>query len=118
MKTFQVYTHPTIEAQAVKVGFCWPAFFFGVIWMLISRLWGWAMLWVVLYVVLALLEAGIGEDAGLILVFVCYLVLWLVPGFQGNAWRVKNLLSRGFELGSTAQAETKDAAIAQASKSM
>ena len=69
MKSFQVYRHPTIEAQAVKVGFCWPAFFFGVIWMLISRLWGWAVLWVVLYVGLALLEAGIGEDAGLILIF-------------------------------------------------
>ena len=38
MKTIEVYRHPTIEAQAVKVGFCMPAFFFGVIWMLISRL--------------------------------------------------------------------------------
>ena len=86
--------------------------------MLVSRLWGRAGLWVGLYVVTAFLEAGIGieEGAGLLLLLACYLVLWIVPGFQGNAWRAKNLLSRGFELVSTVKAPTKDAATASASK--
>ena len=44
MRTVEVYRQPTFEAQAVKVGLCWPAFFFGVIWMLIFRLWGLAVL--------------------------------------------------------------------------
>lgn len=51
MKTFQVYKHPTLGAQAVKVGFCWPAIFFGLFWMMASRLWSWVGLWMVFYTV-------------------------------------------------------------------
>ena len=118
MRTFQVYEHPTLGTNAVKIGFCWPAFFFGIIWMAVSRLWGWALLWVGLYLLLALLEGGAGEDAGMFLIFVGYLVLWLVPGFQGNAWRARDLLRRGFELQSAMQAENKDAAIALATRAV
>ena len=118
MRTFHVYEDPTLGANAVKIGFCWPAFFFGIIWMAASRLWGWALLWFGLYLLLALLEEGVGDDAGMILVLVGYLVLWLVPGFQGNAWRAKNLLSRGFEFEAAVQAENKDAAIASATRAV
>lgn len=91
--------------------------------MLVSRLWGLAGLWFGLYVVAAIIEAATdtatdeGLQAIVYLVLVAgYFALWLVPAFQGNAWRVKNLLSRCFGLVSTVQAETKDAAVAQSSK--
>ena len=40
MKTFQVYKHPIAGIEAIKVGFSFPAFFFGWIWMFIKKLWG------------------------------------------------------------------------------
>ena len=39
MKEFNVYSHPIYKIDAVKSGWCWPAFFFSGIWALISRLW-------------------------------------------------------------------------------
>jgi hypothetical protein len=45
-----------------------------------------------------------------------YFALALVPALKGNVWRAVNLQSRGFDLVNTLQAETKDAAIAIASK--
>ena len=57
MKAFAVYQHPTHGFEAVKRGFSWPAFFFGVIWMLIKKLWLLAISWLGLYVVLVLVEA-------------------------------------------------------------
>ena len=120
MRTFQVFRHPRIGNTAVKAGFCWPALFFGVFWMLGSRLWARAGTWIGLCVALIFLAEGVqlGQDATLTLLLVCYLVLWIVPGFQGNAWRAKNLLGRNFLLVAKVQAKSKRAAIASASKSM
>ena len=56
MKTFNVYKHPTQGIEAVKVGFSWPAFFFGIIWMLVKKLWGLAGAWFAAYIVLSLIE--------------------------------------------------------------
>jgi hypothetical protein len=40
----------------------------------------------------------------------------LILGIKGNGWRTENLEKRGFELVQEVQAETPDAAIAQAVK--
>lgn len=105
------------------MGVNWPAFFFGIIWILASRLWNKAFLYTGAYLFIYFIEVAADAFAneelqeGLYLVLsLCYFSLWLVPAFQGNAWRVKNLQSRGYELVGQLQAETKDAAIAQASK--
>jgi len=124
MKTFNVYKHPTQGFDAVKVGFSWPAFFFGLIWMLVKKLWGLAGLWFAGYVVCSLIEKvteqAQASGAQALVYFVLaagYFVLWLVPPFKGNKWREENLSKRGYELLSTVQAETPDAAIAQLVKS-
>ena len=57
MKTFNVYKHPTQGIEAVKIGFSWPAFFFGIIWMLVKKLWGLAGMWFAAYIVLSLIES-------------------------------------------------------------
>lgn len=107
----------------LKIGFSWPAFFFGLMWMLICKLWGKAGLWFGLYLIATIVEkvADTTSDEGLqvivyLLLIVGYFTLWLIPAFQGNAWRVSNLLSRGFAPVTTVRAETKDSAIAQASQ--
>ena len=123
MKTFQVYKHPTLGFEAVKVGFSWPACFFGLLWMLVSKLWGKAGLWFVLSMIAVIVQATAetSSNAGLqgfvyLLLFIGYMALALVPAFKGNVWRAANLERRGFDLVSTLQAETKDAAIALANK--
>ena len=125
MKPFNVYKHPTLGFEAVKVGFSWPAFSLGLIWMVGKRLWGFAGLWFGTTLVCVLIEAvtdksqtGV-EQAGIYLLLVAaYLALWLIPPFKGNKWLEASLSNRGYNLVSTVQADTPDAAIAQLAKSV
>jgi len=119
MKTFNVYEHPTRGYEAVKVGFSWPAFFFGMLWMLVKSLWGICGLWFAFYIGAGLVErvADDARESGAqvvvyLLLIAAYFALWLVPGFKGNKWRERGLLRRGFERSATVEAETPDAAIA------
>lgn len=104
MKKFNVYRHPTEGVEAVKIGFSWPAFFFGIIWMLVKRLWSLASLWSLLYLGLSAYEGFLTPSAfSLLLISFYYFALWLIPGFYGNSWREKNLSNRGYELISSNQ---------------
>lgn len=123
MKTFNIYTHPIQGFKAVKVGFSWPAFFFGNLWLLVKGLWGLAALWFCAYFVLSLIEttADASRDTSAravvyLLLAAGYFGLWLMPGFKGNQWRERNLARRGYELSMIVQADTPDAAIAKAAK--
>lgn len=113
MKQFKVFKHPTGEVQAVKQGWCWPAFFFNFIWAMVAKMWGIGIgvliAFLVLGFALGLSGAGDGADA---LINVASIVANIVFGFKGNAWREKNLLSRGFELKDTVTAANKDGAVA------
>ena len=125
MKHFKVYQHPTTGYEAVKVGFSWPAFFFSWIWMLVKKLWGFAGLWFVLYLVLSIIEVATdeaGSEPGLqgimyLLLAGGYFALALVPGFKGNEWRGNNLRKKGFEMIQKVEAETPEAATASVAKS-
>ena len=119
MKVFKVYKHPSLGAEAVKVGFSWPAAFFIVIWMLVKKLWIFAGLWVVAYIVLTIIQDSAlksGAAGAILIVFAGHLALALIPAFKGNEWRIKNLTKRGFEFVASVPANTPDAAIAQALK--
>ena len=120
MKTFNVYRHPSQGLEAVKVGFSWPAASAGPIWMLVKQLWGLSALWITLYFSLSLVETGTdkfepGSAQALVYLHLVagYVALSLIPGLKGNQWREKNLVRRGFEMLSTVQAETPEAAISQ-----
>jgi hypothetical protein len=117
VKVFKVYIHPSLGAEAVKVGFSWPAAFFIVIWMLVKKLWIFAGLWIVAYIVLTIIQDSAlkSRSAGaILLVLAGHLALALIPAFKGNEWRIKNLTKRGFEFVASVPADTPDAAIAQA----
>ena len=120
MRQFRVFRHPTQGLQAIKVGVSWPAFFFTLIWMLTKRLWGLAGLWLGAAIVLSILEAAAyatPNSGAQVLVYLLVaagsLALSLIPLFRGNGWREGNLRSRGYELVSTTEAKTPDAAIAR-----
>lgn len=126
MRTFKVYKHPMFGIQAVKVGFCWPAFLFGGLWMLISRLWSQSGIWFGLFFIVEMIwkiteMSKVSESLKLIALFllsVAYVALYLIPGLKGNGWRERKLLSRGFEMTGSVEAETKDAAVALVAKGL
>lgn len=119
MRTFKAFHHPSLGAQAVKVGFCWPASFFGGGWLLVARLWRRAAIWWGLFLVIQFAGALLGLDdywdqylakvlTGVIpavesryvvyelLILAAYLILFSLPGFSGNRWRELDLLARGY----------------------
>ena len=107
MKMFAVYRHPALGHEAVKQGFSWPAFFFGWIWAFVKGLWlPGAVLMFAPFLLVALDPSGI-------LFFVFGLSAPLVLGFQGNAWRVSNLVRRGYEFVQNIEAENADTALAR-----
>jgi hypothetical protein len=121
MKTFNVYRHPLRGIEAVKVGFSWPAFFFGFLWLVGKRLWKLAGIWLFVNFVLVVVEAvnnsadpSLAQAMVYLLLATGYFYIWLVPAFAGNKWREGNLIKRGFELVRTTRAGTPDAAIALA----
>jgi hypothetical protein len=119
VKVFKVYKHPSLGAEAVKVGFSWPAAFLIVIWMLVKKLWIFAGLWIVAYIVLTIIQDSAlksGSAGAILIVLAGHLALALIPAFKGNEWRIKNLTKRGFEFVASVPADTPDAAIAQALK--
>ena len=115
MKNYSIHHHPTQGYQAVKIGFSWPAFFFGWFWMLFKQLWGIAMLWFVLTIVAVMFESIEAQAQsgflGIILV-ISYLALWLIPALSGNDWRRNNLAHRGYLHLANVQENSPEAAIA------
>lgn len=123
MSEFNVYKHPIRGYEAVKIGFSWPAFFFSGFWLLAKQLWGMAGIWLVLSMFLGVFDGfgtqtprGAGDVIFFIIIILLYLTLWLIPAFNGNKWREKNLSSRGYKWVSLSQADTPDAAIAKCAK--
>ena len=96
MKTFDIFSNPLGEVEVVKQGFSWPGFFFSWIWGYIAKLWIHAT--VMLIVSLALAP-----------IYMSFLV-GFVSGFMGNEWRKTNLQQRGFNLITTVEAESAEAA--------
>lgn len=116
MKKFNIYQHPTGELQAVKIGWSWPSFFFGVIWLLVARLyWIATGLMAFIFVVSVIIEAsGNGENNAVNALFnAVMLVINLMIAAHSNQLREKNLLSRGFDLQGSVTASNKDGAIAE-----
>ena len=119
-REYRVYQHGTLGPAAVKRGFCWPALWGSVAWMVYQRLYLQAMLWGASYVGLLVavrLAAGlmVGAEGWLALAATAVLlVLWLVPGFRGNGWREVDLAQRGFVLKGSVPARGAGEAIALA----
>ncbi|MFN2267782.1 MAG: DUF2628 domain-containing protein, partial [Desulfonatronovibrio sp.] len=106
MKTFKIFEHPDLGREAVKVGFSWPAFFFGIVWMLVKKLWKYAALWFVIYVFMAIIEnllksgdVATGMTATYdLMIMLGYLLIMLIPAFKGNIWRENLLQDKGYIL--------------------
>ncbi|MDD2750301.1 DUF2628 domain-containing protein [Acidithiobacillus sp.] len=118
MKTYHVFEHPTRGLEAVKVGVSWPGFCFGFFWMLVKKMWGWALLFLVIAIVSVFFQISIthgqppasATNLGFDLEG---LMLGIIVGAYGNGWRESNLRNRGYVSVATVEAKTPDGALAQ-----
>lgn len=118
MKNFYIYKHPIHGFDAVKVGFSWPAFFFGPVWLLAEKLWGFVVLWLGLLFALLLAGGLISQwlpDAERAFAYALMVVgsagLWIVPAFKGNRWKAQSLAAQGYLPHDNIQAKTPTAAV-------
>ena len=93
MRTFLVYWHPHKGYKAVKIGFSWPAFFFGFIWMLSKSMWMAAFWTILAWIAILAVDVSILNE---IINFSLGLVVATVIGFRGNEWWRNHLIVKGF----------------------
>jgi hypothetical protein len=115
MKEFKIYANPLGSYQAVKQGWSWPAFFFGVIWSLAKRLWVLSIGVFLSFFIIGFISNTVGGELGKAidtLTTLAALVMGIFFGAYGNQWREANLLSRGFECMDDVSAANSESAIA------
>ena len=110
MKKYKVYKHPIGDIQAVKVGWSWPGFFLTSIWAMYKKMWalGLSVLFLTLIIYGTLWNGtSLFTVADVISLFISF-----VFGMNGNEWRVKNLVNRGYDYIERVNASSPDGAIA------
>lgn len=123
MRTFRVFRHPTKGFEAVKVGFSWPCFFFGVLWTLAKRLWVLFFALLGAVILISVVEFAITSNMsyeGAVMVSLVlnllFMVAWVVLAAKGNDFREDNLRERGYRLVGEYHAGSPSDAIAAASQ--
>ncbi|MCL5966444.1 MAG: DUF2628 domain-containing protein [Deltaproteobacteria bacterium] len=118
MKRYTVYKHPSQGIEAIKTGFSWPALFFGIIWLIIKKLWMITALWIIIFISLIIIATFTHETGSVFLniILLGNIALLLLPGFKGNDWLIYKLKRRGYRYISSIEAESPEAAIEQVTK--
>ncbi|WP_392558932.1 DUF2628 domain-containing protein [Orbus mooreae] len=134
MKNYKIFKHQDGRIEAVKQGWSWPGFFFGIIWALIKKLWTVAGALVLVMIVFGIISYALLPDPSNYnnyyelqqamstfeiwdnMSTVISLVIAIVIGVKGNDFREKNLLSKGYTLQCTVFAANPDMAILEARK--
>jgi hypothetical protein len=113
MKQYKIFKHPSGTSEAIKQGWSWPAFFFSYIWAMVKKQWalGVTALIAVLMFGFVVGAAG-GDEGGDALINIVSIIINIVFGINGNLWREKNLISRGYELMDTVTAANPEGAVA------
>jgi tetratricopeptide (TPR) repeat protein len=97
MKTFRLYDHPFRNAELVKNGWAWPAFFFTWIWALFNAAFIYTIILFLCWL-LIIVPWNAAENSFLRIVLY-FLFGWgssIWAGLKGNDWRAKRLVDRGY----------------------
>ncbi|MFL1404135.1 DUF2628 domain-containing protein [Marinobacter sp. M1N3S26] len=118
MRQFRVYHHADRGAEAVKVGFSWPCLLFGLIWLLVKKLWNAAAIvasLVAASLVVDVMTAQVGQPnpVGLLL-NAAFLIGWLIFSTKANEYRETVLQQRQYELLGQFEADTPQQAVSLA----
>jgi len=119
MTKFNVYKHPVLGHEVVKNGYSWTGFFFTWIWSFINKLWGTGIILLIVIIPVNsftfwLLEQSVNEMTIMFSLF--SFIPNMIVGGQGNSWKDKSLLKRGYELVDSVEANSHDDALAKYAK--
>ncbi|MCO7233504.1 MULTISPECIES: DUF2628 domain-containing protein [unclassified Cobetia] len=110
MASFRILTHPQHGTLAVKIGWSWPAFFFGMFWALYKRMW---LLAGSLFGFIVLSSVFIPATMeGQLISNVLFLGLNLTISLKGNQWYASLLETQGYREQAQVSARNPDDALA------
>ena len=116
MNPYKIFVSPLGQREAVKQGWSWPGCLFSTFWALVKKLWGVAAaLWGSgIFGSILMGQALVAEAYGffLLLLGAFGIGVPMLMGAQGNQWREKNLLTRGYEYKGAVTAQTPEEALA------
>ncbi len=119
MNQYKIFESPARRKEAVKQGWSWPAFFFHLIWAFVKKMYALgASVSVALFILLLLFglidsaSGGKREKAIGDFFEIAGLITSIIFGVNGNAWREKNLISRGFDFKTVVTASSPEGATA------
>lgn len=119
MKAFAIYEHPAYGGRiAVKLGWAWPAFFFGIFWILAKKMWAYAAIFFAVFFTLGFIE-GYNEGTELartleVLINILNILTVVALGYFGNKIYAYHLENKGYEkVADMVIAPNPDAALAQ-----
>jgi len=114
MKQYKILKHPSGEIEAVKQGWSWPGFYFSFIWAMVKKMWALGIGFLAAFFFLGIILGLSGTESGAAdgLINIAAFIVNIVFGINGNSWREKNLLARGFEIKDTVTASNPDGAMA------
>lgn len=108
-RPYQIHTHPDGSVQAIKAGFCWPAFFFGGMWCLAKRLYLQAA--VICFIWLAIAAGQIFRPEGAVMYGSVAVLTALFAGLSANTWLARRAEFAGFEFRGLVPSDSSKAAI-------
>ena len=119
MKQFNIFEHPSKGLDAVKVGFSWPAFFLGIIWLVFKGMWKYAGIFFVIYLIMTFIQNSISssdlepglEATYVLMVRITHLFILIILGFKGNFWRESTLREKGYIFITTVHADSPARAL-------
>lgn len=113
MKQYKIFKHPSGTSEAVKQGWSWPAFFFSFIWAMVKKQWALGVSVLIGLLVFGfIVGAAGGDEGGGALINIVSIIINIIFGINGNSWRERNLISRGYEQVDTVTAANPEGAIA------
>jgi len=119
MKAFSIYEHPAYGNRvAVKIGWSWPAFFFGIFWLLAKKMWAYAAIFFIVFFTLGFIE-GYNDGTELaraldVLINALNILTAVALGYFGNRIYVHHLENTGYEkVADMVIAPNPDAALAE-----
>ncbi|WP_158774070.1 DUF2628 domain-containing protein [Cobetia sp. L2A1] len=114
MATFSILEHPLHGPRAVKQGWSWPAFFFGVFWALYKRIWMLAACLFGFIVLSSMLIPATME--GQLISNVLFLGLNLTISLKGNQWYASLLETQGYQYQMQVEARNPNEALARSAE--
>jgi hypothetical protein len=109
MKQFDIFEDENGNRDAVKEGFSWPGFFFKWVWAFVKGMPGYGLLFLGTATLALIIDQLSGAQHALPVLSGLSFSLWV--GLEGNEWRRKNLLARGYQWIGTVEAESPAAAL-------